>query len=76
VKIAWTLRADSACARGTIFTTETRTLATDRNARIKFRRYWRRVRPGVVAIRWILLRLLKQQAEANQLQSLAHGRSH
>jgi hypothetical protein len=75
VKIAWTLRVDGAHPHGTIFRTETRALATDRSARVKFRRYWRRVRPGVVAIRWILLRLLKQEAEANQLQSLAHGRT-
>jgi hypothetical protein len=75
VKIAWTLRVDGAHPHGTIFRTETRALATDRSARVKFRRYWRRVRPGVVAIRWILLRLLKQGAEANQLQSLAHGRT-
>jgi len=76
VKIAWTLRVDGALPHGTIFSTETRALATDRAARLKFLRYWRRVKPGVVAIRWILLRRLKRAAEANQLQSLAHGRTH
>lgn len=76
VKIAWTLRVDSAHPHGTVFSTETRAVATDRAARLKFRRYWTCVRPGVVAIRWILLRLLKREAEANQLQSLAHGRTH
>ena len=74
VKIAWTLRVDAAFPRGTIFSTGTRALATDRSARTKFRRYWMRVRPGVVAIRWVLLRLLKKTAEGDQLQSLAHGR--
>jgi hypothetical protein len=76
VKIAWTLRVDSACPAGTIFSTETRAVATDAEARFLFRRYWRRVVPGVVAIRWILLRLLKRAAEENQLQFLAHGRTH
>jgi hypothetical protein len=76
VKIAWTLRVDSACPAGTIFSTQTRAVATDADARFLFRRYWRRVAPGVVAIRWILLRLLKKAAETNQLQSLAHGRTH
>ena len=75
-KIAWTLRADSADSDGAIFSSETRVATTDTSARLKFRRYWRRVRPGVVAIRWILLRLIKQAAEANQLQSLANGRTH
>jgi hypothetical protein len=74
VKIAWTLRVDGAFPRGTIFSTETRAVATDRSARTRFRRYWMRVRPGVVAIRWVLLRLLKKTAEGDQLQSLAHGR--
>jgi hypothetical protein len=76
VKIAWTLRVDHACPTGTMFQTETRAQATDSVARDRFRRYWSRVVPGVVAIRWILLRLLKKAAEANQLQSLAHGRTH
>ena len=76
VKIVWTLRVDSAFPTGTIFSTETRAVATDRSARAKFRRYWIRVRPGVVAIRWVLLRLLKKAAAGNQLQSLAHGRTH
>jgi hypothetical protein len=76
VKIAWTLRVDPAFPKGTIFQTETRAQATDPATRDRFRRYWSRVVPGVVAIRWILLRLLKKAAEANQLQSLAHGRTH
>jgi hypothetical protein len=76
VKIVWTLRVDPAFPDGTIFQTETRALATDADARDRFRRYWTRVVPGVVAIRWILLRLLKKAAEANQLQSLAHGGTH
>jgi len=75
VKIAWTLRADSKFPRGTIFRTETRVYATDQAARARFSRYWTCVKPGVVAIRWILLRLLRKAVEANQLQSVAHGRT-
>ncbi len=76
VKIAWTLRVDSTWPDGTVLGTETRVVATDGDARAKFRDYWRRVVPGVVAIRWILLRLARRDAEANRLESMAHGRSH
>jgi hypothetical protein len=76
VKIVWTLRVVSAYPQGSVFITETRAMATDAAARAKFRRYWTRVKPGVVAIRWILLRLLKKEVEGNQLQSFAHGRTH
>src|SRR3954462_15657553 len=73
VKIVWTLRVASAYPHGSIFSIETRAVATDAVARAKFLHYWTRVKPGVVAIRWILLRLLKKEVEGNQLQSFAHG---
>ncbi len=75
VKIAWTLRVDPACPEGAVFSTETRVVATDRAARIKFRRYWARVRPGAVAIRRLLLRRLERNVR-KQLQSPPHGRTH
>ena len=62
VKIAWTLRVDSDGV-GSIFRTETRAVATDARARRRFHRYWRRVSPGVVLIRRVLLRLVKRDAE-------------
>jgi hypothetical protein len=62
VKIAWTLRADPDGA-GSIARTETRAVATDAEARRRFRRYWRRVRPGIVLIRRMALRLVKRDAE-------------
>ncbi|HEU4693632.1 MAG TPA: hypothetical protein VFS23_34950, partial [Vicinamibacterales bacterium] len=40
VKIVWTLRADPISDQASIFRTETRALATDAAARMKFRRYW------------------------------------
>jgi hypothetical protein len=76
VKIVWTLRIDSVWPDGTTFGTETRVAATDDEARKKFRHYWRRVVPGVIAIRWLLLRMLKREAEAIRLESFAHGRTH
>jgi len=63
VKIAWTLRADPVAAGETIFRTETRAIATDAEARAKFRRYWSLVSPGVVLIRRAMLGPIKAEAE-------------
>lgn len=62
VKIAWTLRADPD-GTGSMARTETRAAATDAEARRRFRRYWRRVWPGIVLIRRMALRLIKRDAE-------------
>jgi hypothetical protein len=62
VKIVWTLRADAAGAE-TIARTETRVMTTDAAARAKFRRYWAAASPGILLIRRILLRLVKDSAE-------------
>lgn len=64
VKVAWTLEAEALGPAVTRFATETRAVATDDQARRKFRRYWRRIRLGVLAIRWLLLRGLRRQAES------------
>jgi len=63
VKIAWTLRADATSATRSIFRTETRAIATDDTARMKFRRYWSLLSPGIIAIRWMMLRPVKAEAE-------------
>ena len=63
VKIAWTLRADPVGQIGSIFRTETRSVATDATARIKFRRYWSFLSPGIIAIRWVALNPVKAEAE-------------
>ena len=63
VKIAWTLRADPTAAGASIFRTETRVMTTDAAARAKFRWYWARFAPGIVLIRYEMLRLLKAEAE-------------
>jgi hypothetical protein len=63
VKIAWTIRADAIDATHSIFRTETRAIATDRSARNRFRRYWSFVSPGIIVIRWSVLRPVREEAE-------------
>jgi hypothetical protein len=63
VKIAWTLRADALGLTHSTFRTETRAVATDRTAAIKFRRYWSFLSPGIIAIRWVALQQVRAEAE-------------
>lgn len=63
VKIAWTLRADPVGPAESIFRTETRVVTTDPGARDRFRWYWARFSPGIVLIRWMMLRQVKAEAE-------------
>lgn len=63
VKIAWTLRADPDGAENSVFRTETRVVSTDAAARIKFRRYWSFLSPGIILIRRLSLGPLKKAAE-------------
>lgn len=70
VKIVWTLRADPVGAHASIFRTETRAVATDANARSKFRPYWSFLSPGIIVIRWASLHPLKAEAERRFRPSL------
>ena len=63
VMIAWSLRADAVGPHESIFRTETRAVATDGVARLRFRRYWAFVSPGVALIRQSSLNPLKADAE-------------
>ena len=63
VKIAFTLRADPLPDGTSIFRTETRALATDVDARTRFRRYWALVSPGVALIRRAMLDPIRREAE-------------
>jgi hypothetical protein len=63
VKIAWTLEVESLDPGSARLATETRAVATDAEARRRFRRYWRWARFGIVAIRWIMLPAIRRQAE-------------
>jgi hypothetical protein len=67
VKIVWTLRADAVSHGTSVARTETRVVATDAEARRKFRWYWARFSPGIVLIREISLRLVKKEAERRAL---------
>jgi hypothetical protein len=63
VKIAWTLRADPKDDGGSIFRTETRAIATDAQARKKFRMYWSFLSPGIIFIRSAMLTSLRDAAD-------------
>lgn len=63
-KIAWTLRGDPDGSGKSIARTETRVLTTDPHSRAKFRRYWAFLSPGILLIRWAMLRQVKREAES------------
>jgi hypothetical protein len=63
VKIAWTIGVAPQADGRSMFRTETRAVATDPAARVRFRRYWTLASPGIVLIRWEMLRLVKREAE-------------
>jgi hypothetical protein len=73
VKIAWTLRADPVSARESVARTETRVTTTDPGARAKFRRYWAFLSPGILLIRKISLKMVKQEAELRARQAVPGG---
>lgn len=63
VKIAWTLEAQALGPARTRLATETRAVGTDPQAKLKFRRYWRWARFGIIPIRWLLLPGIRREAE-------------
>src|SRR4029079_5679229 len=63
VKIAFTLRADPIDEVRSIFRSETRAIATDMEARARFRNYWALVSRGVALIRRAMLAPVKANAE-------------
>lgn len=64
VKIVWSIETAPRDAATSLLATETRAAGTDEGARRKFLPYFRRVRPGIVAIRWLLLGAIRRHAEA------------
>ena len=62
VKIVWTLRVHAAGPSHSVFSTETRAVATDAAARAKFRWYWAACSPGIWAIRRLSLGPLRREA--------------
>jgi hypothetical protein len=71
VKIIWTLRAEAVGNAECVFRTETRAVATDAEARKKFRRYWSFLSPGIIAIRSVMLPAVKADAERRWQASAA-----
>jgi hypothetical protein len=63
VKIVWTLRADPDGPEACWFRSETRVVATDADARARFRNYWAFVSPGVSLIRRLSSGPMKREAE-------------
>lgn len=63
VKIAWTLEVQPVGESVTRLITETRAVATDAEARRKFRRYLRVFKVGILAIRLTMLPAVRRQAE-------------
>jgi len=63
VKIAWTLEATEIGPGLTRFGQETRAVATDEQSRIRFHRYWRWARFGIIAIRLLMLPAIRRAAE-------------
>jgi hypothetical protein len=63
VKIVWTLRADPIDSGRSVFSTETRAIATDPIARSKFRTYWSFLSPGIILIRMAAVRAVRTEAE-------------
>jgi len=61
-KIAWTLSVESTGPVTSIFRTETRVATTDPESRRRFRRYWSLVSPGVLLIRYEMLRQVRREA--------------
>jgi hypothetical protein len=72
VKIVVTLGAEPLGADRSLFVTRTRAVATDPEARRKFRRYWAPMSAGIILIRWFSLPMVRREAERR-----AHvGREH
>jgi hypothetical protein len=63
VKIVWTLEAEPLGGGVTRFRTETRALATDPDARVKFLRYWRLAVAGIKLIRLAMLPAIRHESE-------------
>jgi hypothetical protein len=63
VKILWTLEAERLDEARGRFATETRTVSTDAQGRVKFNSYWHRFGAGVVVIRWLFLAAIRRTAE-------------
>ena len=62
-KIAWSVAVEPADVNRSVFRTETRVTTTDSVSRERFRRYWSVFSPGILLIRFEILRLVRAEAE-------------
>jgi hypothetical protein len=62
-KIVWTLEAEELPGGESIARTRTRVSTTDATARRRFRRYWAAMSPGILLIRYEMLRLVRREAK-------------
>jgi hypothetical protein len=62
-KIVWTLSVEPTGPTASIFRTRTRVATTDPESRRLFRRYWAIFSPGIILIRYEILRLVRAAAE-------------
>ena len=63
VKIIWTMEADPLDDARCRFSTETRAVGTDDEAKARFQSYYRRFGVGMVLVRWLLLPAVRREAE-------------
>lgn len=69
VKIVWTIQVTPVDGSSSVFSTETRAVATDPDSRARFRRYWTLVSPGILTIRREMLRQVRREAERREARS-------
>ena len=62
-KIVCTFAVKPLGEKASLFRTETRVVTTDPESRSRFRRYWSVFSPGILLIRYEMLRLVKREAE-------------
>ncbi len=62
-KIAWTIAVEPRGSALSVFRTETRVATTDPDSRRRFRRYWSVFSPGILLIRYEMLRVVRADAE-------------
>jgi hypothetical protein len=65
-RAAWNFRVVREGASSSVLHTETRVLTGDPAARRRFRLYWLMIRPGSGAIRRLMLRAIRAEAERNR----------
>lgn len=62
-KIIWSIEVHPDGADRSVASTETRVQITDPKSRRRFRLYWALLSPGILAIRYLSLRMIRRQAE-------------